>query len=105
MVSNSGAYVIREPSGSEKERYANLQDSLTFTLGYDNVSGKPFILELVPQEISDAAGKGVAAKGNTAVYRIPSICTVKLLDGVNLLLQDRVAVYQLGREAYFPLSK
>jgi len=71
----------------------------------DNVSGKPFILELVPQEISDAAGKGVAAKGNTAVYRIPSICTVKLLDGVNLLLQDRVAVYQLGREAYFPLSK
>ena len=71
----------------------------------DNVSGKPFILELVPQEISDPAGKGVTARGTVAVYRIPSICTVKLLDGVDLLLQDRIAVYQLGREAYFPLSK
>ena len=71
----------------------------------DNMSGKPYLLELTPQEVSAASGKGSAAKGNVAVYRIPAICTVKLTDGVNPILQDRIAVYQLGIESYFPLGK
>lgn len=71
----------------------------------DNVSGKPYLLELVPQPVSPASGRGTAAKGNVAVYRVPAICTVKLTDGVNPVLQDRIAVYQLGTVAYFPLSK
>ena len=70
----------------------------------DNMSGKPYLLELTPQPVSPAAGKGTAARGNVAVYRIPAICAVKLTDGVNPILQDRVAVYQLGVEGYFPLS-
>lgn len=70
----------------------------------DNVSGKPYLLELTPQAISPAAGKGSSARGAVAVYRIPAVCTVKLTDGVNPILQDRVAVYQLGVESYFPLS-
>lgn len=70
----------------------------------DNMSGKPYLLELTPQPVSPAAGKGTAARGNVAVYRIPAICAVKLTDGVNPILQDRVAVYQLGVESYFPLS-
>lgn len=71
----------------------------------DNVSGKPYVLEFVPQEVSPAAGKGISAKGNVAVYRIPAICTVKLSDGVTPILQDRIAVYQLGTESSFPLGK
>ena len=70
----------------------------------DNVSGKPYLLELVAQPVSPATGKASAAKGNVAVYRIPAICSVKLTDGVNPILQDRVAVYQLGAESYFPIS-
>lgn len=70
----------------------------------DNVSGKPYLLELVPQPVSQASGKGSSAKGAVAVYRIPAICAVKLTDGVNPILQDRVAVYQLGVESYFPIS-
>ena len=70
----------------------------------DNMSGKPYLLELTPQPVSPASGRGAAAKGNVAVYRIPTICAVKLTDGVNPILQDRVAVYQLGVESYFPLS-
>ena len=70
----------------------------------DNMSGKPYLIELTPQPVSPASGKGTAAKGNVAVYRIPAICSVKLTDGVNPILQDRVAVYQLGVESYFPLS-
>ena len=70
----------------------------------DNMSGKPYLLELTPQPVSPATGRGAAAKGAVAVYRVPAICTVKLTDGVNPILQDRVAVYQLGVESYFPLS-
>ena len=70
----------------------------------DNVSGKPYLLELVPQQVSPAVGRPSAAKGSVAVYRIPAICAVKLTDGVNPILQDRVAVYQLGTESTFPIS-
>ncbi|MBQ1698889.1 MAG: DUF4831 family protein [Bacteroidales bacterium] len=71
----------------------------------DNVSGKPYLLKIEPQKIADASGKASPAKGNVAVYRIPAICTVVLSDGVNPVLQDRMAIYQLGRESWFPLGK
>lgn len=71
----------------------------------DNVAGKPYLLEFILQEISETQGKGIRSGKNVAIYRIPSICTVKLSDGVNQILQDRIAVYQLGTEGYFPLGK
>ncbi|MBO6172430.1 MAG: DUF4831 family protein [Bacteroidales bacterium] len=70
----------------------------------DNMSGKPYLIELTPQPVSPATGRGTAAKGAVAMYRIPAICNVKLTDGVNPILQDRIAVYQLGVESYFPIS-
>ena len=69
----------------------------------DNVSGKPYLLELVPEEVSAPAGVG-ASKGNLAHYRVPAVCTVKLGDGVNVLLQTRIPVYQLGTESTFPIN-
>ena len=69
----------------------------------DNVSGKPYILELVPQEVTAPMGGG-GAKGNVAHYRIPAVCGVKLGDGVNTLLQTRIPVYQLGIESTFPIN-
>lgn len=71
----------------------------------DDMSGKPYLLELVPQEILPATGKGGTAKGDVVFYRIPAICTVKLIDGVHPVLQSRVPVYQLGIESCFPLGK
>ena len=71
----------------------------------DNVSGSPYILELEPQPIGEAAGRAAVAKGEYAVYRVPAICSVRLTDGVNPILQDRIAVYQLGVECYLPLGK
>ena len=69
------------------------------------MSGKPYLLEVIPQPIGEASGKGVQSKTNVAIYRIPAICTVRLSDGVTSFLQDRMAIYQLGTEGYFPLSK
>ncbi len=69
----------------------------------DNMSGRPYLLELTPQKIANAEGKASSARGNVAVYRIPAICKVVLTDGENPILQDRIAVYQLGTEGYYPL--
>lgn len=70
----------------------------------DDLSGKPYLLEFSKQEMSVPADKSVKGKGAVAHYRVPAMCTVKLTDGVNVLLQSRMAVYQLGVESTFPLG-
>lgn len=70
----------------------------------DDLSGKPYLLEFAADSIEIPAGKNERAKGKLAHYRVPAICTVKLTDGVNVLLQSRMPVYQLGLESTFPLA-
>lgn len=73
----------------------------------DNLSGKPVIMQIIPQafaqtEVTVEDEKN--AKPVLAYYRIPAVCTVKLMDGVNLLLQSRLPVYQLGQESSLPVN-
>ena len=73
----------------------------------DNLSGKPVVMEIVTQDVVDpsvTADMLKNAKEVQAYYRIPAVCTVKLMDGANLLLQSRMPVYQLGREASLPVN-
>ena len=74
--------------------------------GADNLSGKPVIMEITPQEFSvpvvDVEDKN--KKEVLAYYRIPAICTVRLMDGANLLLQSRMPIYQLGQESSLPVN-
>lgn len=71
----------------------------------DNVSGKPYLLELTAEKVSDAQQGGAKpAAVKVAYYRIPAICSVRLTDGVNILLQSRVPVYQLGVESSIPVQ-
>lgn len=74
----------------------------------DNVSGKPVIMEIVPQAFAQTTVTAEDVKRNRkevlAYYRIPAICTVKLMEGADLLLQSRVPVYQLGRETSIPVN-
>jgi hypothetical protein len=73
----------------------------------DNLSGKPVVMEIVAQEVADPALSAEmlkSAKEVQAYYRVPAICTVKLMDGTNLLLQSRMPVYQLGRESSLPVN-
>lgn len=69
----------------------------------DDLSGKPYLLEVVPQEVVSPSDKSARPKGPVAHYRVPAVCAVKLSDGVNVLLQSRMCVYQLGVESTFPL--
>ena len=69
----------------------------------DDLSGKPYLLEFVYEQVKVPEGKHPSAKGNVAHYRVPASCSVRLSDGVNVLLQSRMPVYQLGIESTFPL--
>ena len=74
----------------------------------DNVSGKPILMEIIPQafaqtEVTEEDVKD-KKKPVLAYYRIPSICTVKLMNGADLLMQSRVPVYQLGHETSLPVN-
>ena len=75
----------------------------------DNMSGKPVVMELTPQVFSEPQKAEVEIKEKDkkqveAYYRIPAICTIKLLEGSRTLLQSRIPVYQLGRESSLPVN-
>ena len=73
----------------------------------DNLSGKPVIMEIIPQVFADTEVTVEDAKNKKEVlayYRIPAVCTVRLMDGANLLLQSRMPIYQLGQETSLPLN-
>ena len=75
----------------------------------ENMSGRPVVLEIVPQvfaepEITAEVVDPKAVKPVEAYYRIPSICTIKLIDSGNVLMQARMPIYQLGRESSLPVN-
>lgn len=73
----------------------------------DNLSGRPVILEIAPQEVPSVAVDKKDAKGTKApsvTYRVPAACTVRLLDGRDVVMQSRMLVYQLGRESTCPVN-
>ncbi len=79
----------------------------------DELSGKPVVMEIVPQEFMEVkieipengkVPKPKKIKGELIHYRIPAICTVKIKNGADLLLQTRMPVYQLGQESSIPAN-
>ncbi len=94
------------PQAGDVQKYIAFRISDTDGLvPADNISGKPVLMELVPQAIMPAdAVNAKGAKTPSVYYRVPAICTLKLLNGTNLVLQSRVAVYQLGVESSFPVN-
>jgi hypothetical protein len=93
---------------TERESQRYIAFRLSDTAGLvpaDNLSGKPVVLELIPQEIVSVEEPAASKKPSVlAYYRIPAVCTVKLIEGVNVLLQTRVPVYQLGVTSSLPVN-
>lgn len=69
----------------------------------DNVSGRPCVLELVPDEVSAASSAEKGASVKSLYYRIPAVCSARLSDGADVLLQGRIPVYQMGTESSLPI--
>lgn len=73
----------------------------------DHMSGRPVVMEIMPQEFMQpkiSEEEKLLAKGVEAYYRIPAICTVKLIDSGNTIVQTRIPVYQLGQESSLPVN-
>ena len=71
----------------------------------DNLAGKPYIVELKPEDIPTAQKaeepgakkkKSKEPEPQLLHYRVPAICALRLGDGQATLLQTRVPVYQFG---------
>ena len=100
--------VIPDPA-RESQRYIAFRLSDVSGLApADNLSGKPIVMEFVPQQIAPVEEPSEKTSKKSpevmAYYRIPAICTVKLTDGVDILLQSRMPVYQLGLTASLPVN-
>lgn len=85
----------------------------------DDISGRPIVMEIVPEQeevdlqteqITSGSTSGrrrtsyEAAGRDDIVYRIPAICTVRITDGQDLILKCRMPVYQKGQDLTFPLT-
>lgn len=95
-------------AGRESQMYIAFRLSdVTGLVPADNLSGKPIVMEIIPQDFSvpEVSEEQAKNKKETLVsYRIPAVCTVRLMDGANLLLQSRVPIYQLGQESSLPVN-
>lgn len=95
-------------AGLESQMYVAFRLSDTAGLvPADNLSGKPIVMEITSQPFAEPAVSSELLKNQKEVeayYRIPAVCTVKLMDGANLLLQSRMPIYQLGRESSLPVN-
>lgn len=67
----------------------------------DVMSGRPVTLQLTPD--GPAASPAPQGKATGIHYRIPAICTLRLIDGQETLMNSRIPVYQKGETLLMPL--
>ncbi len=93
---------------AEKESQMYVAFRISDTAGLvpaDNLSGRPVVMELIPQEVAEPELSGtVNPKGVNVNCLIPAFCTLKLREGSELLVQTRIPVYQLGRMSSMPVN-
>lgn len=85
----------------------------------DDISGRPVVMEISPEpgeadmiteQIASGAASGrkramyEAAGRDDIVYRIPAVCSIRIIDGQDLILKCRMPVYQKGNDLTFPVS-
>jgi hypothetical protein len=71
----------------------------------NDLSGRPVVLELIPEGNPAPVNMEVSQKNEEFVlYRKPAMINARLLDGQSLLIQSRIPVYQLGSLLSFPLG-
>ncbi len=113
-VSNSleAEFQVLPKAGEESHLHVAFRISDTGLLPAEHIEGRMVTLELIPQNLPEAVTDDAAAqtkkkkapKGfrwETKSEFVPALCTLKLRDGVNVLLQGTAVVPQLGYERVF----
>lgn len=101
-----GSFDVTPSASARNQRYTAFRLSETEGLvDGNNLSGRPFYLEFETVSVPDATPSGAKVNSKTRYiyYRIPAVCSVRLIDGSDVLFQTRVPVYQLGRDMEYPL--
>lgn len=103
----SAVFEVIPQADNAKQMYIAFRVSDTEGLvSPDNMSGKPYYLQLSQEQLEAVdPGKGAPKPKYEIYYRIPAICKATLSDGVTSLLQIRVPVYQLGTVSLYPIFK
>ncbi len=97
---------------AEKESQMYVAFRMSDTAGpvpTDNLSGKPVVMEIVMPSVDEAETSFLADPKKTEKlqkfnYLIPAVCTVRVKEGSELLIQSRVPVYQLGVLGSMPVN-
>ncbi len=102
-------FEVKPQADRENQKYIAFRLSdVSGLLPADNLSGKPVIMEFFPEAFQQLPEPEVKDPKKVpavlAYYRIPAVCTVKLMEGMDVLLQSRIPVYQLGQESSFPVN-
>ena len=72
----------------------------------DGVKGVPYYIELEPEPlVLPEEGDRRKPKGTPVHYRIPAVCKVRLTADGRTLMETRLPIYQLGKEATLSLIK
>lgn len=110
--------VVPESGKSEELTVAFRLSDTQGLLPPDDVSGRPIVMEITPEDNEDvlytdqiiaevepskARARHEAALRGNIFYRIPGICTIRIIDGQNLILKSRMPVYQKGEDLTFPV--
>lgn len=110
--------VVPDSSSTEEMVIAFRLSDTQGILPPEDISGRPIVMEIVPEAgtpetelvLPEPTHNGRSyrsynnSQNNSIHYRIPAICTVKITDGQELVLQSRMPVYQKGQELTFPVS-
>lgn len=105
--SQHGSFDVTPSASARNQRYIAFRLSETDGLvDGNNLSGRPFYLEFEAVSVPDAEPVNTKVNSKTRFihYRIPAVCSVKLIDSSDVLFQTRVPVYQLGRSIEYPLA-
>lgn len=106
-----GEFTVLPEAGEESHIYVAFRISENGLLPAEHLEGRMVTIELIPTNLPDPeegsavpAKKKKAPKGfqwETKSEFVPAVCTLKMRDGVNVLLQGSVVVPQLGYERVY----
>ena len=103
----SASFDVIPQAGLKNQRYLAFRTDPERGL-VSNGRGTPYYIELEPEALAKEEASQDKKKGSSKTaqirYRIPMVCRLTLTEDGRPLVETRVPIYQLGREASYPVK-
>lgn len=74
-------------------------------VGENDLSGRPLMIEVIPNNITQQLQMTNSEKGRDAIFaRYPEVCTIKIIDGKEVIFTGREPISQLGKIIKMPIN-